>query len=217
MHMQIPRQRSGFTGALVRAQIPTFIDLVGLNHGDSLTAKLGAAIESAVAVIPIVSRSSINSDWVKRELVTCKESGIPLVPFKADDALWLAHLRLVLGDVLYIDAVDTPYAEGLVPKALVNLLSPRQRTEAGWFFPIGSSHSNSPYVQYFPGAVQTAWDELSFGRTAIVLPTNQSVYLGGRATTSILDHLGVDADFLTSERTRIESREISSCEGSTAI
>lgn len=63
--------------ALVRAQIPVFIDLVGLNHGDSFTAKLGVAIESAVAVIPIVSRSSINSDWVKRELLTCKESGIP--------------------------------------------------------------------------------------------------------------------------------------------
>lgn len=185
--------------ALVRARIPVFIDLVGLNPGDSLTLKLGAAIESAKAVIPIVSKSSIDSDWVKRELLTCKESGIPVVPFRADDASWPAHLRLVLGDVLYIDGSDTPYAEGLVPKALVHLLPVTGRAEPGRFFPLGSLNASVPYVQCFSGAVQTAWDELSFGRTAIVLPTDQSVHLGGRATTSILDHLGVRPDSLVPE------------------
>ena len=84
--------------ALVRARIPAFIDLVGLNPGDSLTSAIGAAIESANAVVPIISKSSITSEWVKKELLTFKEFGITIIPFKVDDTSWPAQLRLVLGE-----------------------------------------------------------------------------------------------------------------------
>jgi hypothetical protein len=195
--------------ALVRAQIPVFIDLIGLNPGDSLTSAIGAAIENAKAVVPIISRSSITSDWVKKELITCKELGITIIPFKADDAPWTAQLRLVLGDVLYIDGADFLYAEGLVPKSLTHLLPPTTHAREGHYFPVGTSGRNDPQVQCFFGTLGTAWDELRFGRTAIVLPTNQDVYLGGKVATSILEHLGILATSLTPARSPISSREVS--------
>ena len=195
--------------ALVRARIPVFIDLVGLNPGDSLTSALGAAIESANAVIPIISKSSITSDWVKKELLTCKEFGITIIPFKVDDTSWPAQLRLVLGDVLYIDGGDFFYAEGLVPKSLTHFLPLTTHAREGHYFPVGPSGRSAPQVQCFFGTLGTAWDELRFGRTAIVLPTNQDVFLGGKATTSILEHLGILATSLTPARSPISSREVS--------
>jgi hypothetical protein len=70
--------------ALTRARIPAFIDLVGLLPGQSLTAAISKAIESAIAVIPIISESSVDSHWVKSELIACKNLGISIIPFKSD-------------------------------------------------------------------------------------------------------------------------------------
>lgn len=195
--------------ALARARVPVFIDLVGLNPGDSLTSTIGAAIDNARAVIPIISKSSISSDWVKKELVTCKDLGVAVIPFKADDAAWPAELRLVLGDVLYIDGGDTLYGEGLVPKALTHLLPVPTPAQEGYYFPVGAPGHNAPHAQCFFGTLGTAWDELRFGRTAIVLPTDQSVFLGGKATTSTLEHLGISATSLVPSRSTISSREAS--------
>jgi TIR domain len=195
--------------ALARARIPAFIDLVGLLPGQSLTATIGKAIESAKAVIPIISKSSVDSDWVRSELIACKKLGISIIPFRSDDVSLPIQLRLILEDILYIEGSDPFYAEGLTPKIVAHLLPATNNIEDGHFFEIGAEERSAPRVQCFFGTVNRAWDELRFGRTAIVLPTNEGVNLGGRATTSILEHLGIAAASLIPVRPTISSRHVS--------
>jgi hypothetical protein len=110
---------------------------------------------------------------------------------------------------LYIDGSDTPYAEGLTPKIVAHLLPSTNNIEDGHFFEIGADERSAFRVQCFFGTVNRAWDEIRFGRTAIVLPTNEGVNLSGRATTSILEHLQIAAASLIPARPTISSRDVS--------
>ncbi len=103
--------------ALNRAEIPIFIDKIALQPGDSLTSRIGQALEDAKALIVLISESSVSSKWVLNEITTVKEQGTLIIPFRCDKTSWPAKLRLLLGDPLYLDgAEDFNYAVGLVPK-----------------------------------------------------------------------------------------------------
>ena len=199
--------------ALYRADIPIFIDRIALHPGESLRAKLGQGLQDARALIVLISENSISSEWVLNELTAVKELNIQVIPFQCDKTTWPARLRLLLGDSLYLDgAADLYYALGVVPKifpvesdaestALIEGIKYRQ------FFSLRATNVFSPHALFFDGTLQTAWEQKRFGRVGVVLPTDQSIYLGGKVTTSFLNYLGVSANALGKSQERIISRQ----------
>jgi len=196
--------------ALNRAEVPFFIDKIALQPGDSLTSKIGHGLEAAKALIVLISESSVSSKWVLNEIITVKEQGTQVVPFRCDTTVWPAQLRLLLGDPLYLDgAGDFHYAVGLVPKLFpkLNVLAP-EGVKFRQFFPLRKSEAFCPHIQIFDGTLQTAWEHKQFGRVGIVFPTDQSINLLGKVTTSFLNHLEILTTELQPSHQRITSRQV---------
>ena len=57
-----------------------------LRPGDSLLERINKLISDSFAVICVLSRNSIQSHWVKHELLQASEQGIPIIGLAIDDA-----------------------------------------------------------------------------------------------------------------------------------
>ena len=107
---------------LHRAGIPIFIDKIALHPGESLTSKIGHGLQNAKALIVLLSKSSVSSEWVLKELNAVKTLNIPIVPFLCDKTEWPTQIKLLLGDPLYLDGGNDFYnAIGIVPKLFPQL------------------------------------------------------------------------------------------------
>lgn len=92
---------------LRNAGITTWIDQAELKAGDSLAQKIGDAIEHADTLVAFLSKTSIRSRWVQKELNvagTFEISGdrLTLVPVLLDDV----PLPPMLADKLFVDLRD---------------------------------------------------------------------------------------------------------------
>jgi hypothetical protein len=196
--------------ALYRSRLAApYIDKIALGPGDSLTEKLGEGLDKAMALVVILSRDSIGSPWVKKELKTIQDRRIPIFPVRRDDSEWPTQIRLLLGDPVCIDAVgDLRRAIGSIPKLFTVTPARESRVQFGEYFSLRGCERRAPHFQFFQGTIQSFWDEHRFGRSAVVLPTNESINLRGRVTSSFLSHIGIRADDLSPSPSRITSSQV---------
>ncbi len=92
------------------ASIPATYDRWLLNVGDSIIEKISNAVVGASAVIPVLSKHSVDSNWVRKEVslaMTGEVSAheVKVLPAKIDDC----KLPASLSDKLYADFTRNYY------------------------------------------------------------------------------------------------------------
>lgn len=113
---------------LVAARHNVWMDRWELSLGDSLTQKIESALTGAGAILVIVSKNSIASDWFKRELSAglvreLEEKKTLVMPCVIDDC----DVPLFLRDKLYADfRRDPDGAFQLVDRSLARISNPLQ-------------------------------------------------------------------------------------------
>ena len=121
---------------LVRAKHHVWMDRWELNVGDSLTAKIEETLTESSAILVILSKNSVESNWCKRELTAglvreLEESKTLVLPLVVDDC----KIPLFLKDKLYADFRNDPdKAFELVDRSLARISNPTMsRTESPEF------------------------------------------------------------------------------------
>jgi len=113
---------------LVAARHNVWMDRWELSVGDSLTQKIETALTGASAILVIVSKHSIQSDWFKRELSAglireLEERKTLVMPCVIDDC----KIPLFLKDKLYADFRKDPDAAfQMVNRSLARISNPTQ-------------------------------------------------------------------------------------------
>jgi hypothetical protein len=113
---------------LVAAKHHVWMDRWELALGDSLTQKIEGALTSADAMLVILSKNSVESQWCKRELSAglireLEEKKVVVMPCVIDDC----QIPLFLRDKLYADfRKDADVAFNLVDKSLARISNPFQ-------------------------------------------------------------------------------------------
>lgn len=76
----------------------------GINAGDTFPNKLRDQIQGSAALVVFYSQASVESDWVREELLTAKNAKIPIIPY------WLEVCNPPFGltSVHYIDHANDP-------------------------------------------------------------------------------------------------------------
>ncbi|MDP3338783.1 toll/interleukin-1 receptor domain-containing protein [Frigidibacter sp.] len=111
---------------LVRAKHHVWMDRWELNVGDSLTAKIEGILTESSAILVILSKSSVESNWCKRELTAglvreLEENKTLVLPVVIDDC----KIPIFLRDKLYADfRVDPDKAFDLVDRSLARISNP---------------------------------------------------------------------------------------------
>lgn len=98
---------------LTQAKVHVWVDTWELQVGDSLLAKVQQAIQESSALIVVLSRNSVESEWCKRELNAglmreLEEKRVVVLPALLEDC----QLPLFLREKLYAD-FRTNYDQGL--------------------------------------------------------------------------------------------------------
>jgi hypothetical protein len=121
---------------LVAAKHHIWIDQWELSVGDSLTKKIEGALSSADAILVILSKNSVESEWCKLELSSglireLEEKKVLLMPCVIDDC----KVPLLLRDKLRADfRKDADEAFSLLDRSLSKISNPHQgRVEAPQF------------------------------------------------------------------------------------
>jgi hypothetical protein len=118
----------GLAKNLVAAKHNVWIDRWELNVGDSLTQKIQRALTDSSAMLVILSRNSVGSEWCKRELSAglireLEERKTLVMPCVIDDC----DVPLFLRDKLYADfRKDADAAFDLVDRSLAKISNPQQ-------------------------------------------------------------------------------------------
>ncbi|TAY75149.1 toll/interleukin-1 receptor domain-containing protein [Rhizobium ruizarguesonis] len=113
---------------LVAAKHHVWMDRWELSLGDSLTAKIEGALTNADAILVILSKNSVESEWCKRELSAglmreLEERKVVVMPCIIDDC----KIPLFLRDKLYADFRRDPDAAfNLVDQSLAKISNPYQ-------------------------------------------------------------------------------------------
>jgi TIR domain len=135
------RNDTAFVDTLVRnlvaARHHVWMDRWELGLGDSLTQRIQDALTASSAILVILSKNSVSSEWCKRELTAglvreLEERKTIVMPCVIDDC----DIPLFLRDKLYADFRANPdEAFGLVDRALSQVSNPMQgRSESPNFF-----------------------------------------------------------------------------------
>ncbi len=98
---------------LVKAKTHVWVDTWELNVGDSLITTIQRAIQEASALLVVLSKSSAESEWCKKELSAglireLEEKRVVVLPVLLDDCI----IPLFLRDKVFAD-FRTNYDEGL--------------------------------------------------------------------------------------------------------
>lgn len=122
---------------LIKAKHNVWVDRWELNVGDSLTARIQDALTGADAILVVLSKASVQSEWCKRELTAglvreLEERRTLVLPCVVDDC----EIPLFLKDKLHADfGRDPDRAFAAVDKALAKFTNAAQgRVETPDFF-----------------------------------------------------------------------------------
>ena len=96
-----------------------WIDYEGIESGSQFEEVIVNAIEESKVVLFMLSDSSINSKWTKREVLYAEDEGKRIVPLVVDDKGLRKWFKFHFGNVDHIDIKD----EGQCDKLLNNLAS----------------------------------------------------------------------------------------------
>ena len=111
---------------LVRNQVHVWVDRWELRVGDSLVRRIEEAIEGASALIVVLSGSSVNSEWCRKELTAglvreLEEKRVVVLPVVVDDC----EIPLFLRDKKYADFRRDPDAALLdIVESIAHLTNP---------------------------------------------------------------------------------------------
>jgi hypothetical protein len=165
---------------LVRARHSVWMDRWELGVGDSLTQRIQDALKGSAAVLVILSKHSVDSEWCKRELTAglvreLEEKHTVVMPCVIDDC----EIPLFLRDKLYADFRSDPdQAFSLLDQSLSKISNPNQgRIETPDFFTDfsldwGGKDRGSPlfrmmFVDHGKGLPYVIWSLCeAFGNTA---------------------------------------------------
>lgn len=127
------REDSKFADKLARnlamRKYPVWMDRWELNIGDSLIDKIQKALSSSVAILVILSRNSVDSEWCKKELNSglmreLAEKTVLLLPCVIDDC----EIPLFLREKLYADfRQDYDKAFKQIEDSLLRITNRQQR------------------------------------------------------------------------------------------
>lgn len=114
---------------LIDKRIKVFIDRWEMQLGDSITTKVQDAISEASYLMIILSKSSIESDWCKREITSAlmlelEKKRVVLLPILIEDC----NIPLFLRDKFYADFRDS-FDKGL--STILESLSKMNNDESG--------------------------------------------------------------------------------------
>ncbi|MGD0857026.1 MAG: toll/interleukin-1 receptor domain-containing protein, partial [Dehalococcoidia bacterium] len=89
---------------LFKNRIPVWVDKWELKVGDSIVKRIESAIENADALLVVLSRASVESEWCKKELTAglikeLEEKSVFVMPIVIDNCV----IPLFLRDKLYAD------------------------------------------------------------------------------------------------------------------
>ena len=113
---------------LVQAKQNVWIDTWELNAGDSLIEKVEGALGGADAILVLLSESSVNSEWCKKELRTgllreLEEKAVLVIPIVIDDC----EIPLFLREKMYLDfRKDRDEGLSLLLRSLAGISNPAQ-------------------------------------------------------------------------------------------
>lgn len=133
-------------GDLAKTGITCWVDEAEMQIGDSLLQKIHDGISRAGYLAAVLSRHSVKSTWVRRELEAAiteelESGGVKVLPLLLSDC----ELPRFLRGRLYAD-FRTNYEVGLV--TLLNRLAPKQFADLGASAPAQSS-GGTPVVVYY--------------------------------------------------------------------
>lgn len=113
---------------LVAAKHNVWLDRWELSIGDSLTLKIQEALTESSAILVILSKNSVESEWCKRELSAglvreLEEKKTVVMPCVIDDC----NIPLFIRDKLYADfRANSEEAFSLVLRSLAKISNPFQ-------------------------------------------------------------------------------------------
>lgn len=114
--------------ALAKSNANVWIDKWELNVGDSLIDRIQSAIESAGALLVVLSKASVESEWCKKELNAglireLEEKRVVVLPVLKEDC----NIPMFLRDKLYAD-FRTDFEEGFreILSAVAKVTNPEQ-------------------------------------------------------------------------------------------
>jgi len=116
---------------LSRLGVKVWIDEAEIKIGDSLTEKIGSAIEKTDFVGIVLSRNSINSQWVQKELQIAlqeefRKKKVVVLPLLLEPV----ELPPFLRDKLYADFTSPEKFSQSFPKLLEALKIPKEKSDA---------------------------------------------------------------------------------------
>ena len=122
------------------ASIPVIYDRWLLNIGDSIIDKISQAVTGSAVVVPVLSKKSVESNWVKKELSLAmtgevNEKKVKVFPVKIDDCA----IPPSISDKLYADC-KLSYYFGL--RRLLESISPNTYDQFGFQFSRKNSIEN---------------------------------------------------------------------------
>ena len=113
---------------LVQAKQNVWIDTWELNAGDSLIERIEGALGGADAILVLLSESSVNSEWCKKELRTgllreLEEKAVLVIPIVIDDC----EIPLFLREKMHVDfRKDHDEGLALLLRSLASISNPAQ-------------------------------------------------------------------------------------------
>ena len=113
---------------LVQAKHNVWIDTWELNAGDSLIERIGSALGDADAILVVLSESSVQSEWCKRELNSgivreLEEKSVLVIPIVLDDC----EVPMLLREKLRVDfRKDKDEQLELLVRSLARISNPSQ-------------------------------------------------------------------------------------------
>jgi hypothetical protein len=180
--------------AITRAGIKSFSD-IEMNPGVNMQDILHHTIEASNTIVAILTKNSIGSGWVKRELKWATGAGLNIILVCTSDALedngrrLRGDLQEEFGKFLRIQPEQGEGIDelvGKVPKVYEGL--PKFEDEP----PIPLSKTNrGPRLIFSYRDIQNTINQCSFGSCTVVVPTNREVVLSGDVTKDVLNHLNI--------------------------
>lgn len=151
---------------LIKARHHIWLDRWELNLGDSLTQKIEQSLTSSSAILFILSKSSVTSNWCKRELTAglvreLEEKRTLVMPVVIEDC----DIPLFLRDKLYADFRKSPdKAFDLIDRSLARVSNPSMsRTESPDFFTDFSYDWKLKNIDYSEETWELRWTFVDHG------------------------------------------------------
>ena len=156
--------------------IRCWVDEAEIHHGESLVQKISDAIEHIALVLAVISRNSVDSSWVRRELdwamtKEIKQRRVVIIPVVIDKC----DVPFFLMNKLYADFTDPERFRGTADRLVASIRHHTgQASPSGAETSLGDSISPPYRPTFLPLVIDIAL--LAFSGALCVFPSLSMVY-----------------------------------------